>query len=94
MSWEVRYRSSVERDVSRLPEDIRQEALGIIASLPKDPFPTGCKKLKGTGRRFSASARYRVRVAGDYRVVYSVFKKERLIEVEFVGHRKDAYRWF
>jgi len=28
----------------------------------------------------------------DYRLVYTVFKHERQIDVEFVGDRKDAYR--
>lgn len=94
MNWEVRYRSSVEKDVSRLPEDIRQRALQIAANLRLDPFPQGCKKLKGTGDRFSVGVRYRVRIVRDYRLVYSVFKDERLIKIEFIGHRKDAYRWF
>ena len=94
MSWEVEYRSSVEKDVSRLPDHIRQEALQTIAGLRSEAFPQGCKKLKGTRRQFGAGSRYRVRIARDYRLVYSVFKDSRLIQIEFVGHRKDAYRWF
>lgn len=27
-------------------------------------------------------------------MVYSVYKAQRLIDLEFVGDRKDAYRWF
>ena len=55
--------------------------------LSTEPFPAGCKKLKGPNKRF------RLRIAGDYRVVYSLFKEERRIVIELAGHRKDAYRW-
>jgi len=88
MSWEIRYRASVERDVDRLPSHVRALALKRIVALGQDPFPSGCKKLKGT------TDRYRFKVARDWRVVYSVWKEPNLIKIEFVGHRKDAYRWF
>ena len=88
MNWEIRYRSSVEKDVDRLPADVRSVVLRTLAGLASDPFPQGTRKLSGTGSRF------RLRVAGSYRIVYKSFKDERLIEIEFVGHRKDAYRWF
>jgi mRNA interferase RelE/StbE len=88
MDWEIRYRSSVEKDVERLPAGVRSLVLRTLAELSTDPFPEGCKKLRGSESRF------RLRVAGSYRIVYKVFQVERLIEIEFVGHRKDAYRWF
>jgi mRNA-degrading endonuclease RelE of RelBE toxin-antitoxin system len=86
--WEVTYRSTVEQDVARLPERIRQRAFGVVNNLTLDAFPQGCKKLQG------AVSRYSIRIRRDYRVVYSVFKTERVIKIEFIGHRKDAYRWF
>jgi len=88
MSWEIRYRASVERDVDRLPAHIRVLVLRKIVDLGENPFPAGCKKLKGIPDR------YRFKVARDWRVVYSLFRELNLIEIEFVGHRKDAYRWF
>lgn len=92
MKGEIRYRSSVEKDVSKLPDDVRRQVFRVIGDLTGDPFPSGCKKLKGA--RSPHGARFRIRVASSYRIVYSVFKGERLIRIEFVGHRKDAYRWF
>lgn len=88
MSWEIRYRSSVEKDTSRLPEGIRAGILDRLRCMGLDPFPAGCKKLRGQKNRF------RIKVAGDYRIVFSVFQTENVIIIEFVGHRKDAYRWF
>ena len=92
MSWNVEYRSSVEKDVSRLPENTRARVFQQIARLGSDPFPRNSKKLKG--QEWRVNLRYRIRIARDYRLVYSVFEDQRLIKVEFVGHRKDAYRWF
>jgi mRNA interferase RelE/StbE len=88
MNWEIKYRTSVEKDVERLPVVVRSLVLRALAQLTSNPFPEGSKKLKGQESRF------RPRVAGSYRVVYKVLQVERLIKVEFVGHRKDAYRWF
>jgi mRNA interferase RelE/StbE len=88
MNWEIRYRSSVEKDVDRLPPDVRSVVLRTLAGLISDPFPQGTRKLSGPESRF------RLRVAGSYRIVYKVFKVDHLIKIEFVGHRKDAYRWF
>jgi len=88
MSWAINYRSSVEKDIARLAQQVRTHILKRIVELADDPFPQGCRKLKG------AQNRYRLRVAGQYRVVYSVFPDDHLIKIEFVGHRKDAYRWF
>jgi mRNA interferase RelE/StbE len=88
MNWEIRYRSSVEKDVDRLPTGVRSLVLRALSELAANPFPEGSKKLKGSESRF------RLRVAGSYRIVYKVFQVERLIKIEFVGHRKDAYRWF
>lgn len=88
MDWEIRYRSSVEKDVERLSSDVRTLVLQALVDLARNPFREGCKKLKGSKNRF------RVRVGGSYRIVYSRFDAEHLIKVEFVGHREDAYRWF
>ena len=78
----------MQQDVERLPADIRSVVLRTLAGLTSDPFPEGTRKLSGPERRF------RLRVAGSCRIVYKVFKTAHLIKVEFVGQRKDPYRWF
>jgi mRNA interferase RelE/StbE len=88
MSWAISYRSSVEKDIARLPSPVRGSVLKKMVELAHNPFPAGCKKLKGSVNCC------RLRVAGEYRIVYSVLFSQNAIQVEFVGHRKDAYRWF
>ena len=46
MTWEIRYRSAVEHDVAKLPENIRQRAFRILTGLKLDAFPQGCKNSK------------------------------------------------
>ena len=56
-----------------------------IGALRADPRHPGVEKLAGGGNRF------RVRV-GDYRVVFSVDDRARVVDVVKVGHRREVYR--
>jgi hypothetical protein len=49
-----------------------------------EPLPG--QETSGAGKPF-------LRPGRDYRLVYSVYSHERLIDFEFVGDRKEAYRW-
>jgi len=44
-------------------------------------------------KRLTARLRgyYRIRV-GDYRIIYSIIRKDRILVVNYVGHRKDIYK--
>lgn len=56
-----------------------------IKSLAAQPRPLGSEKLAGRQNL------YRVR-QGNYRVIYSVDDKSRVVDVVKVGHRGDVYR--
>ena len=85
MSWESSYASSFEKDLLHLRAEIRSQAVRAIRTVLQNPY-TG-KKLQGAHNRYS------VRIRRDYRLVYSIYQQEQLIDFEFVGDRKDAYRW-
>jgi mRNA interferase RelE/StbE len=55
-----------------------------IESLAVQPRPSGCKKLKGEKER------WRLRV-GDYRVIYSIDDRTRVVDVVTLRHRREAY---
>lgn len=84
MSWSASYAKSVESDIKRLPRETRDRFPAALEGILNNPYLG--KKLKGVKNRYS------VRMGRDYRVVYTVFKTERVIDVEFVGDRKEAYR--
>ena len=56
-----------------------------IEALALEPRPGGSKKLQG------AQHLWRVRV-GDYRVVYSIDDRQRVVDIVRVRHRRDVYR--
>ena len=85
MSYAIRYRSGVERDVSRLNRPILKKVNQAIMSLADNPRPHKCVKLTGYDDLF------RLRV-GDWRIVYEVNDARRLVEVQIVAHRREVYR--
>ena len=85
MGWDGSYASSFEKDLSALRAEIREKAVAAVRRVLANPYQG--KKLKGRPSRFS------IRLGRDYRLVYSIYTHERLIDFEFVGDRKEAYRW-
>jgi len=55
-----------------------------LDQLSTQPRPPGCKKLRGTRDV------WRIRV-GDFRIIYRIDDAARLIEVQAIRDRKDAY---
>ena len=83
--YQIEWKKSAIRELKHLDRKIIQRIIYAVDSLPKNPFPTGVRKLTGSEKT------YRIRV-GDYRVVYEVHTKTITIEIIRVRHRKDVYR--
>ncbi|HPD60720.1 MAG TPA: type II toxin-antitoxin system RelE/ParE family toxin [Thermodesulfobacteriota bacterium] len=85
MSYSVKWH---EKAIEDLKDVDKKSAKGLIERvknyLPEDPLSLG-KPLKGI---FKGLYRYRF---GDYRVIYSIDKKENTILILRVGKRKDVY---
>ena len=84
-SYRIKFKPTVEKDFTHLPQSVIVKALARIETLPDNPFPPDTKKLKGSQRL------YRIRL-GDYRIVYEVDAKIRQIMIHYIRHRKDVYR--
>jgi mRNA interferase RelE/StbE len=56
-----------------------------INALATDPRPVGSEKLEGDGNK------YRVR-QGNYRIVYSIDDRNKIVVITKIGDRKDVYR--
>ena len=81
MSWNASYAKSVESDIKKLPRDIQDRFIKALEQFVANPYVG--KKLRGSKNRYS------VRIGRDYRVVYTISKTDRVIDIEFVGDRKD-----
>ncbi|MHC4065865.1 MAG: type II toxin-antitoxin system RelE family toxin [Planctomycetota bacterium] len=82
--YTVRISHSAEKEMDRLPEKTFERVAQVILKLERDPRPRGSKKLRGVDD-------YRLRV-GQYRILYSVDDRQRVIVVSAVGHRREVYR--
>lgn len=83
-NYELRIKPSAVKELEKLPRKDRPKVVQKIRALASEPRPHGSEKL-------SAEEKYRVG-QGDYRVVYSVDAKNRVVVVVKVGHRKEVYR--
>jgi mRNA interferase RelE/StbE len=85
VSYSVELTRSATRELRRVPEPYHTSIVRVLRKLEKEPRPRGCKKLAG------ATALYRVRV-GVYRIIYEVSDRIKLIVVERIADRKEAYK--
>lgn len=85
MSYQVRLRRTVQKQLDKLAEHDYEMIAEIISVLEQESRPPGVKKLAGSGL-------WRIRV-GRYRVVYSINDKEHLvIVVRVAGRTEDTYK--
>ncbi len=86
MSYKVTWHEQAVEDLRRIDKDKAREIVGKVDDyLSEDPLALG-KPLKGL---FRGLFRYR---CGDYRVIYSIDRRDEAMLVLTVGHRKDVYR--
>ena len=82
--YSIVYSKHLVKDLKTLPRNVVDNILLEIGKLIHNPRPTGVKKLKGY------KDVYRIWY-GNYRILYSIFDKQLIIEVIKVGDRKNIY---
>lgn len=75
----------VKKQFDKLLLSVFKQTDKVLASLTKDPFPKGVKKLIGI-ENF-----YRIRV-GDFRIIYEINHKNQEIIIVRAKHRKEVYK--
>lgn len=86
MNYQVIFTRKAAKDIRQLNKADIPRVVEKAESLGDDPRPPGSKKLLGIQEEF-----WRIRV-GQYRVIYQVKEKVKVVNVTKVGHRKDVYR--
>ncbi|MDE0298533.1 MAG: type II toxin-antitoxin system mRNA interferase toxin, RelE/StbE family [Candidatus Poribacteria bacterium] len=75
-------RRSLDREIDRgIVESIREK----IDGLQQDPY-------SGMRLRGPLKGKYRITVRRDYRVVYRIDERQKLVIVEKIGHRSKVYK--
>ena len=85
--YRIEVSPAADRDIAKLRGRIQRHSFervrSAIRSLADNPRPYKVRKIEGAERA------YRVRV-GDYRVVYEIYDKERLVLIIQVARRTEA----
>ena len=85
MSYQVRLRRAVQKQLDAITGEDYQAVAGAISSLGREPRPPGIRKLADSGL-------WRIRV-GSFRVVYTIDDKgHSVIVVRVVRRKEDTYR--
>jgi len=83
--YDVYLERSAENDLKRLPAFTFQHILPQIKTLAGNPRPPGCHKITGSKND------WRIRI-GDYRVIYEIDNKKKVVRIMRVRHRREVYR--
>ncbi len=86
MKYQVVFTKKVSKEIRQLNKKDIPLIVEKAASLEQDPRPDGSKKLSGIREDF-----WRVRV-GNYRIIYLIEDKIKVVKVTKVGHRKNIYK--
>ena len=84
LEYRITLARSAENEIATLPLAVQKRVANAIDKLASNPHPPGGKKLRGSHHI------YRVRV-GDYRIIYEIYARERMVDVTHVRHRREAY---
>ena len=84
MSYSLRVHVAAKRDLDRLTDKIYRRIAEKISNLEENPRPFGCEKMQD-------QENYRIRV-GDFRIVYTIDDKAKLVEIIKIGNRKEIYK--
>lgn len=82
--YEVDIEQSAERDLKRLSKETVYRIAPHIYALAKNPRPRGCIKIRGS------TSDWRIRI-GNYRVIYEIDDKAKVVRVIHVRKREKAY---
>lgn len=83
--FEVYLERAAERDLKRLSREDFYRIISHIKALAGNPRPSGCRKLTGS------ESDWRIRL-GEYRVIYEINKKAKVVKVMRIRHRREVYR--
>ncbi|MHC5670725.1 type II toxin-antitoxin system RelE family toxin [Nostoc sp.] len=85
MSYRIEFIKGANKQLKKLPTDIKERIDSKIEELAIEPRPVGVKKLA------NEESLYRI-IVGGYREYYQTFDNILLVSVIKVKHRREVYR--
>jgi mRNA interferase RelE/StbE len=84
VKYSLEVKQSAQKELDALDDRLFTRIDRKILALAGDPRPAGCKKLRGY------KDQWRIRV-GDWRVLYIIDDKAKVVSVTRIAHRGEAY---
>lgn len=84
MTYEIEFAKSASKELAKLPRPTAVRISKAVSALSLSP-------RNGSVRPMVGSKSWRLRV-GDYRVIYDVHDKIKIISVLRIRHRREVYR--
>jgi len=84
--YTLRILKSASRELARLDKEPARRVVDRIRWLAENVEETKPKALKG-----DLTGLYKLR-EGDYRIIYEIIRKEKVIVIHSIGHRRDVYQ--
>ena len=81
--YRILIENRVKREIKRFPNEILRKIISTIEELKLDPRPAGVKKL-------IEKDGWRIRI-GNYRILYTIDDKNKVVTVYRIRHRKEVY---
>jgi len=85
VTYDIEWKSSAIKELRRLDKKIIPRIIKAVETLSLNPFPSGVRKLRG------GEPSYLIRI-GDYRVIYTIFEDQSLLQIARIRDRRDVYR--
>lgn len=84
INYSIEFLNSAAKEFRKLSLEVKHSLIDPINSLSNNPYSHKTKKLKNADL-------YRIRI-GDYRIVYQVEQKEKIVLITKIGHRREVYK--
>lgn len=83
MSWKIETAKRVRKEIKRIPKKDAMRLFIVFGHLEKNPYYGGIEKIEGEENLWR-------RRVGNYRIIYEIFAKEKLINVLDLRRRTTA----
>ncbi len=83
MSYRLKSKPEIQKELKRLPSYVRAQAIAAIDALANTPRPSGAKELEGK------PSVYRVWLAGRWRIVYQIDDATSTVTILRVRRKED-----
>lgn len=84
--YEIRFREATIAELNRLDKEIGRRVIKKIKWVAEN-----VDLVEPTGRKGNLAEFLKLRV-GDYRIIYQLRTPERILIVDFIGHRSEVYK--